>query len=135
MISTCHTAGVKVIAGTLSFSSHYIVILMIMMIRHHLQSHGWDRQRNWCSWKHFHTLCISRYLYGSGSLKEISFPFFRYMILFLKFVVNRIFTTATLSPVTKLSTMITVLKFKHVNCPILLSMYQLSFFFCFGVGF
>ena len=65
-------------------SSYYIDILNIM-IRHHLQSHGWNRQRNWCSWKFFHTLCISRYLSDPGALQNclLFFP-----ILIPKFFVK-----------------------------------------------
>ena len=57
-----------------------------------------------------------------------SSPFFRYIYLFLKIGCDRTFTTAALSPVTKLSTIITALKSIHVNWTILLSMHYFDFF-------
>ena len=73
--------------GTLSFYPRNIFVILIIMIRHHLQSHGWNRQRNWCSWKFFHTLCISRNLSEPGSL-EIPFRSSSFAISIPKFVVT-----------------------------------------------
>ena len=113
----------------LSLFLHYIVILIIM-IRHHLQSNVWSWVRNWRSWKFIHTLCISGYLWEPGSL-EIRLHSFAYLFLNC---CDRTFTTAALSPIIILSTMITALKFKHVNWTILLSMHRPIFFFLFELA-
>ena len=69
MITTCHTAGVKVIVGErIVFLDSSYPHFKQSSCRYHLQSHGWCRIWHRCSWKSFYALCLQWNLSKSSTL-------------------------------------------------------------------